>query len=220
MATLGIPARLAEQINVAPTEAIPVVFEEDGQRRMRLMRWWLTPSWAPEISQRYSMFNARAETVASSPAFRGPLRHRRCVIPASAFIEWVKRDGVKQPLLIQAEQRALAFAGLWDVWEKDNHYLESCTIITTAAVPGFAHIHGRQPVMLDESDLATWLDVRIPPRQLAGLLAPQLVHALTVQPLSPRVSNARNKNPADIVPFGEVERIAPEFPDTDNVASS
>ena len=145
---LGIDAQLATRVNVAPAEPVPVVFEEDGRRRMREMRWWLVPSWAPAIDTRYSMFNAKAETLATSKAFRGPLRHRRCILPASSFIEWTLSEGRKQPWLIRAEGAAIAFAGLWDVWEKDGNYLESCTIITTDAAPGLERLHRRMPVML------------------------------------------------------------------------
>jgi len=33
------------------------------------------------------MINARAESVTTKPAFRGPLRHRRCLVLADGFYE-------------------------------------------------------------------------------------------------------------------------------------
>jgi putative SOS response-associated peptidase YedK len=36
------------------------------------------------------MINAKAETIATAPAFREALKHRRCLIPADAFYEWQK----------------------------------------------------------------------------------------------------------------------------------
>ena len=192
---LGIDAHLATRVNIAPTESVPVVFEEDGQRRMREMRWWLVPSWAPAIDTRYSMFNAKAETLATSKAFRGPLRHRRCILPASSFIEWTPAEGRKQPWLIQAEEAAIAFAGLWDVWEKDGNYLESCTIITTEAAPGLERLHRRMPVMLRQEDFDRWLDVSVAPRELTELYQARLPGALAVAMVSAQLNDSRNKNP-------------------------
>jgi putative SOS response-associated peptidase YedK len=44
------------------------------------------------------MINARAETVATAPAFRSAFKKTCCLIPASGFYEWQKReDETKQP---------------------------------------------------------------------------------------------------------------------------
>ena len=207
MRELGVGVRLPTRVNIAPTEAVPVVFEEDGERRLREMRWWLVPSWAPAIDTRYSMFNAKAETLASSRAFRGPLRHRRCVLPASSFVEWTQAGGRRQPWLIRPERAAIAFAGLWDVWEKDGNYLESCTIITTDAAPGIARLHRRMPVMLRTQDFDRWLDVGQPPAKLTDILAPVLPGLFLVAPASFAINNARNKGEELLDPVGEEERV-------------
>ena len=41
--------------------------------------------------------NARAETVHKLPLFREGFAKRRCLIPATGFHEWQKRDDGKQP---------------------------------------------------------------------------------------------------------------------------
>ncbi len=204
---LEIDAQLATRVNIAPTEPVPVVFEEDGLRRMREMRWWLVPSWAPAIDTRYSMFNAKAETLATSKAFRGPLRHRRCILPASSFIEWTPSEGRKQPWLIRAEGAAIAFAGLWDVWEKDGNYLESCTIITTDAAPGLERLHRRMPVMLRAEDFARWLDVGVPPKELTDLYRARLPGVMVVATASAKLNDARNKNSDLLHETGIPERV-------------
>jgi len=35
------------------------------------------------------MINARAETVNSKPAYRNAFKHRRCLIPAEGFYEFI-----------------------------------------------------------------------------------------------------------------------------------
>jgi putative SOS response-associated peptidase YedK len=204
---LGVEMRIPTRVNIAPTEAVPVVIEEQGRRCLRQMRWWLVPSWAPEIDQRYSMFNAKAETLGTSRAFRGPLRHRRCILPASSFIEWTPVDGHKQPWLIRPERGAIAFAGLWDVWEKDGNHLESCAIITTGAAPGIDRLHNRMPVILRERDFARWLDVETPLGDPSDILHSRLPHPFVLAPVSPAVNNSRHKSEALLAPVGEEERV-------------
>ena len=172
-------------------------------------RWWLTPSWAKEVSQAYSMFNARCETLAKSPAFRGPFRHQRGLVPMSSFIEWRPEDGVKQPWLITNEQQALAVAALWDVWEGGESPLLSCTLVTTAAAPAFRPWHERMPVLLAPDEYARWLDN-------SHAIAPDDRHlsqrtedrTCCCMPLSRAVSNARNKDPAAMHGIGETVELS------------
>jgi putative SOS response-associated peptidase YedK len=63
------------------------------------------------------MINARSETASTKPAFRDPLKFRRCLIPADGFYEWKKTDSSKQPFCFEVSEGELfAFAGLWDGW--------------------------------------------------------------------------------------------------------
>jgi putative SOS response-associated peptidase YedK len=207
---LGIDVRLPTRVNIAPTEAVPVVIEAEGERQLHEMRWWLVPSWAPEFGSKYSMFNARSETLATSKAFRGPLRHRRCILPASSFIEWSAGNGRRLPWLIRPEQGAIAFAGLWDLWEKDGAHLESCTIITTDAAPGIDRLHNRMPVMLRREDFDAWLDVRAGKPDLERLFRPRLPQDFVIAPLATDVNNARHKNESLLSPIGAGQHVAEE----------
>ena len=45
-------------------------YTADGRRISESMRWGLIPGWAKDLKVGYSTFNARADTVASKPAFR------------------------------------------------------------------------------------------------------------------------------------------------------
>ena len=95
---------LVDQLNIAPTQRIPVVLMETGvSPEIRKMRWWLVPAWTDKPSTRYSMFNARSENLLSSRAFSTPFKQRRCVIPASGYYEWRKEQGRKVPYYIEPE---------------------------------------------------------------------------------------------------------------------
>lgn len=180
--------------NIAPTERVPVVHELDGQRVLTQMRWWLVPSWSDGPSQKYAMFNARSETLTKSRAFRGPFKRSRAVLPASSFIEWQKTADGKQPYLIEQQDSALALAGLWDLWHRDDEQIYSCTIVTTQAPPEFAWLHDRMPVILDADSAALWLDHATDTRELTPLFERALARPLNVTPVDRAINNARKKS--------------------------
>jgi hypothetical protein len=108
---------LAPSYNVAPTNDVYAVVETpDGDRRLEAFHWGLVPVWAKDIKTGLKMINARAETVATSNAFKRSLKQRRCIIPVDGFYEWQKRPNTKrkQPYFIhRLDGEPLAFAGLW-----------------------------------------------------------------------------------------------------------
>jgi putative SOS response-associated peptidase YedK len=80
--------------NIAPTQSVPVIRQHPKEpiRQTATMRWGLIPSWAKDMSGAARMINARSETASTKPAFRDPLKFRRCLIPADAFYEWSRHE--------------------------------------------------------------------------------------------------------------------------------
>jgi putative SOS response-associated peptidase YedK len=183
--------------NLAPTATVPVVTASPEGRVITLHQWGLVPSWAKDPSMGARMANARGETAADKPAFRGPFKRGRCIIPADGFYEWQARPGgPMQPFCIRAaDGTLLAFAGLRDRWEGPDGFLETCTIITTAANAVMAPIHDRMPVILAPGDYAAWLDPGAQAERLKALLRPCPEAFLRVYPVSLRVGNVRNDGP-------------------------
>ena len=182
--------------NAAPTENIVVLrLGEDEQPELVSMRWWLTPFWSKQASTKYSMFNAKSETAAKSPAFREPFRKRRCVVPVSGFYEWVRDNNQKLPYYITpAHGSGLLLAGLWDRWTnaETGDVLESFTVLTIAAAPGMEFIHKRQPVMLSMADAHRWMDPGN--AEFTELIGAQMPQELEAIPVSTYVNNARHKD--------------------------
>jgi len=206
---LGIDLQLPSGVNLAPTESISLVRDSEGIRTLDLARWWLTPSWAKEVDQKYSMFNARSETLASSPAFRHPFKSQRAVVPMSSFIEWRPEGGAKQPWLITNDRQALAVAALWDLWEKGDTPLLSCTLVTVAAAQEFTPWHARMPLLLTPEEAEQWLDNSRPVAAEDPLFNPGLKMPLRLQPLSRAVSNSRNKHLDVLQAEGDVFELKP-----------
>jgi len=173
-----------------------------GQREIAMLRWGLIPFWAKDDKIGYKTINARAETIATAPAFRAAFKKRRCLVPASGFYEWKKlEDGSKQPYLIAARDGSpFSFAGLWERWDKDEAPVETFTIITGEPNSLVADLHNRMPVILDPDDYDVWLtavDTAIP----QALLQPFPTQLMTAFPVSKRVNSPENDDAAVIAPL-------------------
>lgn len=198
---LSAPVRYHPSYNIAPTQNIVGVCQPfGGERSAAEYRWGLIPHWAKEIG-RYSTINARAESVATKPAYRGPFRRHRLLIPASGYYEWQERAaGGKQPYYIHAKDGGLvAFAGLWDRWEPQSgkgSVIVSAAIIVTEANRDTRRIHDRMPVILPPDAWDAWLN---PDNQdataLAALLVPAASGTLEAHPVGRAVNSPRNNRP-------------------------
>ena len=195
LSELGLDLGLPSRSNIAPTETIAMV-REQSPRELAEVRWWLTPHWAKQVDQKYSMFNARAEGLAKSRAFGEPFRRRRGIVPMSSFIEWRTESGGKQPYVIAAEGEALSVAAVWDHWEGEGDEVESCALVTVDAAPSMQQIHNRMPLLLVGSERERWLDCSAELATDDPLFAPALKLPLIATPVSRGLNNARNKDPA------------------------
>jgi len=205
---LGIDLQLPPGINIAPTESVPLVRRADTQASLDHARWWLTPSWAPALDQKYAMFNARSESLSRSKAFAQPFKRQRGLVPMSSFIEWRTEEGVKQPWLISNPEQAFAVAALWDTWRGGEQPLLSCTLVTTAAAASFSAWHKRMPVILAADEIDRWLDNSCEISSQDPVFSPELKTPLQLVPVSRAVSNARNKDPGSLQPMREATILA------------
>lgn len=180
--------QLAPRHNAAPTQALPVVRVESGRRRLDLLRFGLVHGGSSLL------INARSETAAALPAFRGAFRRRRCLVPADGFFEWRALPGVKkrQPYFIRGRQPGpLALAGLWEEAAGGAAFV----ILTTAPNATVARIHDRMPAILPPAALAAWLDPGTPVDHLVALLRPADDEVLTSHPVALLVNDVRNDGP-------------------------
>lgn len=183
--------------NIAPTQPVPVIRQHPKEPvwQLSLMKWGLVPSWAKDASGAASMINARSETAATKPAFRDPLRHRRCLVPADGFYEWKKEGKTKQPFCFEVREGELfAFAGLWDAWKNPNgNWMRTCSILTTTPNAVTSAVHDRMPVILDPDSYDLWLDPgMMDAAATSELLKPCDARLMRCYPISSRINHVVN----------------------------
>lgn len=188
--------KLDPMYNIAPGAITPVI-TRNSPNKLELMKWGLIPHWAKDPKIGYKMINARAETIADKPSFRGPFKKHRCLVPASGFYEWKKLENEKTkiPYLIKNKSdELLSFAGLYDVWrDAENKEFKTFTIITTAPNELMSPIHNRMPVLLEKEEEKAWLDSETIPEDLLKLLDPYPSALLEAYTVSQDVNNPRNQ---------------------------
>ncbi|MFA9462362.1 SOS response-associated peptidase [Thiohalorhabdus sp. Cl-TMA] len=192
--------------NLAPSQTGMVCREpEAGQRELSALEWGLIPFWAKdprETRSKYSLINARAESVAEKASFKAAFKYRRCLIPADGFYEWhTEGTGPKQPYWIRFRSgNPMSFAGLWERWEGtldgERRTLETYTIIVGPPNELLGRIHYRMPVILGQEDWDIWLDPGMKETEaLRQLLQPYPADGMEAYPVSRRVNNPKNDQP-------------------------
>lgn len=187
--------------NICPTNLVHAVHTQERQRRLVAMRWGFLPHWYKTENDGPLLINARAETIAEKPAFKAACRERRCLIPATGFYEWTKDDaGNRLPWYIHpADADVLAFAGIWQDWERDGVAHGTCAIVTTGANATMSAIHHRQPVTLHPDDWALWLGED--GHGAATLMTVPPEDALVFYRVDPEVNSNRASGPELIEPI-------------------
>jgi len=205
---IGVPPTfdILPSYNIAPQTFQPVIRpnRETGERELAQMRWGLIPYWAKDAKIAYSTINAKAETCATSPAFREALKRRRCLVPADGFYEWARIDAkTKQPWAFAlTDGSPFAFAGLWEQWKDKatGQPLETYTILTTEPNELTATVHNRMPVILAPRDYDRWMAPADPAQLPVDLLRPFDGDHMKAWKVSAAVGNVRNNMPELCIP--------------------
>jgi putative SOS response-associated peptidase YedK len=198
----------AERFNVAPTQEVVALTRPDpeGPRVAELLRWGLVPKWATAPDDGVKMINARSETIAEKPSYKGLVAKSkgRCLILADGFYEWeVVASGPKQPWRFSlAGGEVFALAGLCTTWTpEEGQPLRSCTVITTEPNELVAPVHDRMPAIItDEESMAAWLAPEVDSDAARALLAPLPATSMRKDKAAQAVGKPANEGPALLHP--------------------
>jgi len=242
LATPQRPPAGQPDFNVAPTKVAPVVLTRAARgdpgaeptRQLRLLTWGLVPSWSRDVKVGLRMTNARCETLLDKPSFVRAAALRRCLVPADGWYEWqvgatvvdVRGKPRRQPFFIHRNDGApMAMAGLYEFWrdksvaeDDPDAWLATYSIITTAAEPGLARIHDRQPLVLEREDWADWLDpASTDLTRVRAHLEFSGSGRFDAYPVSTAVNSARNNGPQLLEPLASLDLVGVLDPATGEV---
>lgn len=197
----GFPAQFAPRFNIAPSQPL-LAIPNDGAKQATFFLWGFIPSWAKDSGFDRRLINARGETLAEKPSFKGAFKYRRCLILADGFYEWQGTGKQKTPHFIFMKSRQpFAFAGIWSDWESsDGSRLKTCTIVTTTPNKLMKPIHKRMPVILQPAAYSAWLAPN-PNPSLLSLLKPYPAEKMDAHPVSDLVNNPKNDRAECVVPL-------------------
>jgi putative SOS response-associated peptidase YedK len=191
--------------NGAPSQELMVLRRnpETGERTLQLLRWGLIPSWTKDAKGGRKPINARAETIASSPMFKGAYAKRRCLLPIDGFFEWkaIKGSKTKQPYALAMKDRSpFAVAGIWENWTRPDtaEAIRTFAVITCEANELVSQIHDRMPVIIAPTDYDRWLGQEPDPRDL---VKPFPAEPMTMWPISTRVNSPKNDDEGLLEPI-------------------
>ena len=189
--------------------------QRDDQRAVVRLPLGPDPGLGRRPADGVPAFNARAESVATSPLFRDAFRRRRCLVPVDGFYEWL-RDGEGAPA--DADPRPgrrgrspSPACGRGARTPESGEWHRTFTIVTTRPNAFMAPIHDRMPVVDPARRLGHVAGSRrrASPGELRALLEPRDDIGLDAYPVPPLVNNVRNNGPELIAPLDPSEAQLP-----------
>jgi len=183
---------LYKRYNIAPTIDIPIF---TNTKEYTYAHFGLIPSWSNDRSN--ININARSETVFEKNSFRESYKQRRCLIPVNGYFEWEKDDITKQstPHIITSHtQNYFAFAGIYEYWYDNTigQTILSCALLTTQPNKKIETIHDRMPVILENKDWDTWLNLNSSYTELNKLYTPLSSNNVNITEVNDLVNSVKN----------------------------
>ncbi len=133
--------------DVSPSTMATVLVQPENSLAAADMKWGF-----PGYEGKSLLINARAESALEKRTFRESMRRRRCVIPASRFYEWNQKK--EKFTFRRADHVPLLFmAGCYNLYDGKNRFV----ILTTQANASMASVHDRMPLILERSEMESWL---------------------------------------------------------------
>lgn len=174
---VSVPTGFRSGYNIAPGQMILVITEYAAHM----------VEWGFQVNFQKRIINIRSESLNEHISRYDRDIIHRCLIPASGYYEWKRERDRKVPYYFSSPSDPLfAFAGLL------KHGETGCqaAILTTEAMPRYAEVHNRMPVLISLSDVRDYL---------AGGGIPNSV-GLEMHQVTSRVNHVINDDPGLIEP--------------------
>lgn len=198
------PRGVKPHYNISPATRVPVIVSRDGATKIEQMIWGFVPVGAKDTNSifRYKTFAARSEKILDTHTYRTALRTQRCLIPANGFYEWKQTATGKRPFYIRPTAPGLfGLAGIYSTWiDPDGTSHGICAIITIDSDTESDLIPSRLPVIVEQSDEASWLDPSVSDLStLFQVIRPYDPSQLEIVPVGDAVNSTKPDTPELIV---------------------
>jgi len=159
---------------IRPADVVPVIApNRSGERAVFPMKWG--------FSGKTLLMNARSETAGSKPTFKESWERRRCIVPASWYIEWEHLHGsdgktrTGDKYMLQPKNSAMTWlCGLYRIEEG----LPVFVILTREPGERIRFLHDRMPLILPEEYIDDWIRPDSRPEDLLGKALTDMIFEL------------------------------------------
>ena len=143
-----------DNFNISPGQEASVIKKYSNGRALELGHWSILPSWAKDKEEFRPLHNTRIESLVK-PYFKRLISTNRLLIPCSYFYEWSKSEENKKVpycFKLKDDNELMYFAGVFE----NNQF----SIITREADGENSKIHHRQPLIINQSKINDYLNLR------------------------------------------------------------
>lgn len=171
--------------NISPTQTLPVIVQEQGERVLDEYRWGLVPYWGK------NSVNADIESVDQNSTYRQAIDTRRCVIPSNGLYYWRtvgKRSYAVRTMI--GDNEMFGMAGLYETWrDVRGNVMRTCTVLMTEANEAIREFETRMPAILSEDQMNQWLDPELKGMQAVHSLLNPYRGKMRIYPVTPLVAD-------------------------------
>ncbi len=149
----GLDTKYVIKNLIRPTDPVMVI-KNEGKMKTTFMTWGFISPWAKDPFDKKipKPFNARSETVEEKKLFRESWKNKRCLIPASGFLE-------KKYRIRKENFETFWLGGIWSKWTlSDGSEIESFCILTTRANDLIKPLNHRMPVVVPNGYEEQWTE--------------------------------------------------------------
>ncbi len=179
------------------------------QGSIELGEWGLVPSFVVREDQAKDIqnktLNARADTIYERKSYKNAIVSQRCVLVVDGFFEWRHAPTQKIPYYIYPKDETVFYLGcIYNNWtdKETGEIKDTFSIITTEANALMEFIHNnkkRMPLILNKSDIATWINPQSTPNMVNHLMKAYDENLMSAHSISKDASYAnRNRNYPEI----------------------
>lgn len=97
------------------------------------------------------IFNARSESALKKKMFKDGVEHRRVVVSATLFYEWNRNK--EKNIFTREDQSIIFMAGIYSRFQDEDRFV----ILTTQANVSMQPVHDRMPLILEKSEIKSWI---------------------------------------------------------------